>query len=66
MELTETQKDALQRIYNDGGIDDKDTLIHKNTINSLNKKDLINYRNYANCTMWELTDQGLKELGVLH
>lgn len=53
-------------MYNDGGIDDTDTWVHKNTINALNKKGLITFFNYANCTMWELTDEGLKELGVLH
>ena len=66
MKLTEIQKDALQRIYNDGGIDYENTLVHKNTINALHKKGLITFFNYENCTMWELTDKGLKELGVLN
>ena len=34
MKLTNKQKDALQLIYNEGFLDEKDTLIHKNTINS--------------------------------
>ncbi len=66
MKLTETQKEALQRVYNDGGIDNEDTLIHKKTINSLYKKELITFFNYENCTMLELTDKGLKELGLLN
>ena len=65
MKLTLIQKDSLQRIYNDGGIDNDDRLIHKNTINALFNKDLITFFNYANRTMWEITDKGLKELGIL-
>ena len=53
-------------MYNDGGIDDEDTWYNKNTINALHKKKLITYFNYANCTMWEITDKGLIELGTLH
>ncbi len=66
MKLTEIQKYTLQRMYNDGGIDDTDTWVHKNTINALHKKGVITYFDYANCTMWEITDKGLSELGTLH
>lgn len=62
MKLTYKQKEALHRAYNDGGIEEGDMLIHKNTINSLNNKGLIAPFNYSNCTIWELTDLGLKLL----
>ena len=63
MKLTEIQKDTLQRLYYDDSIDDIDTWVHKNTINALHKKGLVTYFNYANCTVWEITDKGLNELG---
>jgi len=66
MKLTTIQKDALQYIYNDGGIDNENTLIHRNTINALHRKGLITFFNYANCTMWELTDKGLDALDPLN
>ena len=64
MKLTEKQRDALRQIYNKGWIDEDDTFIHKNTIYSLHRKELIASFNYANCSTWELTDKGLTVLGV--
>ena len=66
MKLTDNQKDALQYIYNDGGIDEENTLIHKHTINSLYRKNLVTYFYYANCTMVQLTDGGLRELELIN
>ena len=62
MKLTNKQKDALQLIYNEGFLDEKDTLIHKNTINSLHGKGLISHFNYRNYTVFQLTDKGIKLL----
>jgi hypothetical protein len=63
MQLSTFQKDALQWIFNDGGVDVEDTLIHKNTINALHKKGLIAHFNYDGCKLVQLTDKGVKQLG---
>tara|TARA_R110000850_G_scaffold276536_1_gene418870 strand:- start:46 stop:237 length:192 start_codon:yes stop_codon:yes gene_type:complete len=62
MKITNNQKDALQRIHNEGYLDETDTLVHKNTIHSLYGKGLIANFNYRNFTMWQLTDKGLKKV----
>jgi hypothetical protein len=62
MKLTNKQKDALQYIYNEGHLDEIDTLVHKNTIHSLHSKGLIANLNYSNCPIWQLTDKGTQQL----
>jgi predicted transcriptional regulator len=62
MKITDKQKDALQSVYNEGYLDETDTLVHKNTIHSLHSKGLIANFNYSNCKMWELTDKGKQQL----
>lgn len=66
MKLTNSEKDALITIHQDGGVDDEECIIHKNTINSLHRKSLITYFVYANCTVWQLTDSGLDKLPKLY
>lgn len=60
--MTDNQLNILYELHNERGIDTSDKSYHGNTFNSLEKKGMIKWVLYANCSMYEITDKGIDKL----